>query len=100
MKYDHPDMDAQVSILNDELLISIYTNEMDMKTKLHNFMLINLSKDLEDQIREMFPAKARAKMIDWKFIGGRTPRVLHITFDLKDADIIGQILTDGRAWFK
>lgn len=100
MKYDHPDMDADVRIVDEELDVSIYTNEMDMKTKLHNFMLINLDKDLQNELREMFPAKARAKLMSWTFIGGRTPRVLHMTFNLVNADIIAPIQTDVRTWFK
>jgi len=100
MKYDHPNMDADVSILDNTLRVSIYTNEMDMKTKLHNYMLINLDKDCQDALRNMFPAKTRIKELelDREFIGGREPRVLHLIFDLEHVDSIG--MPDARSLFQ
>jgi len=98
MKYDHPDMDANVGILDNALRVSIYTNEIGMKTKLHNYMLINLDKDCQDALRNMFRAKTRIKELDWKFIGEREPRVLHLIFDLENVDRIG--IPDARSLFQ
>ena len=98
MKYDHPDMDADVGIVDGELRVSIYANEMDMKTKLHNFMLINIDKDTQDTLRGMFRSKTRVKELTCDLMGGREPMVLHLFFNLTNAENIGRV--DARSLFQ
>lgn len=100
MKYDHPDLDAYVRIVNNFLDVSFYTDEMpDMKTKLHNFMLVGFGKLFEDEIRERFPATTRAKVVNMMFLPARNPRVLHMSFDLDKAEIVGKVQVDVRDFF-
>lgn len=102
MKYDHPDLDAYVRIVDNSLEVSFYLDEMpEMKTKLHNFMLVGFEKSFEDEIRERFPATTRVRVEDTiMFLPTvRDPRVLHMTFDLDKAEIVGKVQTDVRDFF-
>ncbi len=101
MKYDHLDLDAYVRIVDDSLDISVYVDEMpDMKTKLHNFMLVGFERHFEDEIRERFPATTRVKVENIMFLPARSPRVLHMSFDLREAEIVGRVQVDVRDFFE
>lgn len=101
MKYDHPDMSAHATIIDNFLNVSIYTDDMpDMRTKLHNFMLVGFDKDFEEEIRKRFPAMARAKITNMRLVGpSRDARVFRMEFNLDEAEIVGQIQTDARDEF-
>ncbi len=103
MKYDHPDLDAYVRIVDNSLYVSLYLDEMpEMKTMLHNFMLVGFEKSFEDEIRERFPATTRARVDNNNIMflpTVRDPRVLHMKFDLDKAEIVGRVQTDVRDFF-
>lgn len=99
-KYDHPDLPTTLSITDNVLMISIYAEDFDSATgKVHNFMVSGIGKEKSDVLRERFKATTRIKARSSLLIPARYPRVLHLEFDLDEAEIVGKVQSDVRDFF-
>lgn len=101
-KYDHYDFPVHLSVLGDELMMSIYCLEAKESGNctLHNFMIVHIPRDLADGLRGRFEHKVRLEMKgELELIPYRNPRVIHLRFNLARAEVISKLLFDAREVF-
>jgi len=100
-KYDHPDLPTIVSVVDDTLNISIYAEEIGIPTgKIHNFLVSGIEKHTEDVLRERFETTTRVKVTRMMRIPERYSRVVHLSFNLNEAEIVGNVQKDVRDFFQ
>jgi len=100
-KYDHPDLPVIVSVVDDILNVSIYADEIGLSTgKVHNFLVSGIPKRIEDVLRERFKTTTRVRLVRSMRIPERYSRVLHLNFNLEEAETVGKVQKDIRSFFQ